>query len=79
MFNHSNTFSLSLARRSLSFLSQSIKIVAAFFQKALADEAFDHVEDGGARFGVVAARLEEFVQIERFLAPIAEHFQNSIG
>src|SRR5205085_708751 len=66
------------SRRSLALRRQCVEIVAAFFEQALFDESFDNVEDFLACFGIVAARLKEFMQIERLFLHLLEHAEHAL-
>src|SRR5579885_289874 len=65
-------FRQSLAPR----VRQRIKVVPALFEQAALDQVFDRVEDREARVGVVAARLEKLVQVERLPVHVVEHSEN---
>ena len=67
---------LALACRSLPFLSQSVKIIAAFFQESFSHQPLDSIEDRYSSLGIVAARLKQFMQVERLFSPMLEHPQN---
>src|SRR5690242_17394914 len=58
------------------FRRQGIKIVAAFFEQPFFHEALNCINDGRTSTGIIAARLEQFVQIEYLLIQVPEHIQN---
>lgn len=66
------------SRRSLALHRQCVEIVAAFFEQSFFDEPFDSVEDFFARLRIVAARLKEFMQIERLFLHLLEHAEHAL-
>jgi hypothetical protein len=64
-------------RRPFSLCRQCVEIVASLFKQAFFDKSLNGVEDFLARFHIVAASLEEFMQVERLFLHLLEHAQHA--
>src|SRR6201990_1001002 len=67
---------LPFRQRLASRVRERIEVVASLFEQAAPDEIFDRVEDRASCVGVVAAGLEQLVQVERVPPDLVEHSEH---